>query len=70
MKKKAVVRKRRSVPLIVIGANKETIAAATKSILAIIAVSADASVLVSALETLRTLCHVTNTTISNCHIEG
>jgi hypothetical protein len=70
MKRMTKLKVARTVPVIMVGANKDAIAAATKSILAIIAMKAEPQVLVSALETLRTLCHVTGTTITNCHFEG
>ncbi len=54
---------------VVIGASKDAIAEARAAINDILKSSCDQSTKVVALETLRTVCQVNNTSISNCNIE-
>jgi hypothetical protein len=56
--------------LICIGANKEAVKEARAAIVEILRVNVSDTVKCEALETLRTICGVTNTAISNCNFEG
>jgi hypothetical protein len=53
-----------------IGASKEAIKEARIAILAILDAKADTAAIIEALITLRTLCAVNGTTVSNCTFGG